>query len=443
MSPAFFQDLIQFQPTLAQALGNLDRADRDLEQGRKDLVKQKAKLPPEQFRSEITRLGNYQRAIGEATQLGKSLGDAFAWFFYQNELPRLYKHLEHEPVTEIPTGTGNAGELAFIKNVPVVDGHLVLYHGITTILRHGDVSLIDLDTFKLTCLGELKSRATDDGEITITAHFIGPRDRPLPPFVRHAPVLSQLSEPLPPKRLERFRRQLEGMAASFKPIPAREELKIEQDTYFPVLMKLIDQLERADVVYEQCGEGLLLVGFRTDATQSLFDKLFSTFDAMSRLQGLGPHVQRLIDMRPTSARDNANSIIISPFGRATLPGATPLFWCPLSLAFLEKLFFLDAIIVTVYNPAHLIRKLREQGYQVRLLANHRYDIHKTVAKHRISLGGFDYWLRLIQDHLVDEEVVLRILSHAHSLVESGKVKGKVHMPFYFSQQFGPQNLSVR
>jgi hypothetical protein len=289
-------------------------------------------------------------------------------------------------------------------------------------------------------LGELKSRKTGDGEIVINAHFIGPRDRPLPPSFRNAPRAGEPCQPLPPKMLDRFQRQLEGMAASFKPIPFREELKIEQDTHFPALMKLADELERAEVAYAQCGAGLLLVGFRTDETKSLFDKLLnSKFDAISKLQDIRPHVERLIDTSPISVSHNANSIIISGLGRATLPGATPLFWCPLRLSFLEKLFFLDAVVVAAYNPAHLLRKLRERGFQVQSIGNHRYDIFKMVGKSRISVQGFDYWLRLIENHLVDEEVVLRSLDHVHSIVELGKVGANARIPFYVSQPFQPHD----
>jgi hypothetical protein len=115
-APDFLQGLLQFQITLAKVLCALDQANRKLEQGRTELVKQKQRLPLEQFRREIRRLGNYQAGIGEAMRLGKVLGDAFAWFFYQNDLPRLFKHQEHEPVTEVPTGTGLDGELTFIDN---------------------------------------------------------------------------------------------------------------------------------------------------------------------------------------------------------------------------------------------------------------------------------------------------------------------------------------
>lgn len=440
-SEGFFQDLLQFQSSLAKALCDLDRADRNLEQGRNELVKQKVTLPREQFLGEITRLGKYQEAIAEATRLGKTLGDAFAWFFYQNELPRLFKHQEHEPVTGIPTGIGLEGELTFINNVKVVDGHLILYHGITTILRHGDVSLINLDTFELTSLGELKTHETGDDEITIFGHFIGPKDRPLPLLFRNAPISSKPTEALSPKRRERLRRQLEGMAASFKPIPAREELKLEQDTHFPLLMKVAEKLERSEAAYEQCGDGLLLAGFRTDDTKTLFDKLLNArVDAAKKVQDLGPHVERLIDKSQPNTEDNANSLLISGLGRSTLPGATPLFWCPLKVSFLEKLFFQDVVVVTVYNPAHLIRKLRQQGFQVHPLGNHRYDVHKTVGEKKMSLQGFDYFQRLIQDHLFDENIVLGILSHAQSIVEAGKVGMYARIPFYFSEQFQPYSF---
>jgi hypothetical protein len=436
VSPAFLQDLLQFQPTLAKALCDLDQEDRKLEQGREELVKQKARMPREQFLNEIRRLGHYQEAIREAVRLGKTLGDAFAWFFYRNDLPLLFKHLEHEPITEVPTGVGLDGELTFINNIKVVDGHLVLYHGITTILRHGDVSFIDLDTFKLTCLGELKSREMEGGELAVTVLFIGPRDRSLPAFFHDAPLSNKPSPPLPPDMTERLQRQLQGMAAAFKPIPAREELKYEQDTLFPVLMKLADELEQSEVVYEQCGDGLLLAGFRTDETTSLFDKLLnSKTDAVKKVQNLGPHVEKLIDKSQPNAADNANSLAINALGRGALPGTTPLFWCPLKLSFLEKLFFQDAVVVTIYNPAHLIRKLRDQGFQARPLGNRRYEVYKMVGEKRMSLEGFDYFQRLIQDHLVDEDVVLGILSHAHSLIVSGKVGVNTRIPFYFSQQF--------
>jgi hypothetical protein len=275
-----------------------------------------------------------------------------------------------------------------------------------------------------------------DGEIAITAHFIGPRDQPLPTVFRHAPISNEPSVEIPPKMVERLKRQVRGMAESFNPIPYRDELKLEQDTRFPVLMKLADKLEQSEVVYEQCGDGLLLAGFRTDEKKSLFDKLLnSKFDAAKKVQNLGPHVERLVDKGQPSTPENANSFCISSLGRSNLPGTTPFFWWPLRVAFLEKLFFQDAVVISIYNPAHLIRNLREQGFTARPLGNHRWEVYKMVGDKRMSLEGFDYFHRLIQDHLVDEDVVLGILSHAHNLIESGKVGVYTRIPFYFSQQF--------
>jgi hypothetical protein len=59
---------------------------------------------------------------------------------------------------------------------------------------------------------------------------------------------------------------------------------------------------------------------------------------------------------------------------ATFPGATPIFWRSLPLDFIRKLIFREVTVVTIYNPAHLIRKLRALGYQVEL---HRTDLKVT------------------------------------------------------------------
>ena len=69
------------------------------------------------------------------------------------------------------------GEIQFIRHVPVVAGHLVLYHGITTFLRVGDVSLISLDgTRRVAAIGELKTRPDHEDEmLNISLLLHGPR----------------------------------------------------------------------------------------------------------------------------------------------------------------------------------------------------------------------------------------------------------------------------
>lgn len=45
----------------------------------------------------------------------------------------------------------------------VIDEKLLLYHGITTFLRIGDFTLIDLKTMEISAIGELKT-GRQDGE---------------------------------------------------------------------------------------------------------------------------------------------------------------------------------------------------------------------------------------------------------------------------------------
>jgi len=438
----FGRELLDFQPRLAEALCDLDRSDRELERGKDELVKQKSQLPQAVFVEEIKRLGRYQEAVAGASRLGKTLGDAFAWFFYQNDLSKLYAHLKHEPITEIPTGTGHRGESAFINSVKLVDGHLVLYHGITTILRHGDVSLVDLNTFRVTALGELKSRANptngaDDLEVML--HLVSPKEAPLPASFRCAPVAQKRQDPFPADLVERLHRQLQGMAESFEPLATKDKLKVEQPNYYPSLMAIARALEESPIAFEACGDGLLLVGLRTNDQASLFEKLLgSRFDAMARLHGIEEHVRPLIDPTQGGRVDNANRLDIGIFGMTTLPGTTPLCWCPtIEPAFIRRVLFQDVTIVTVYNPAHLVRKLRDKGFTVKPLKNGSFDVRKIVGGAEMSLHGFDHFRRLVQEHLVSEDVVVDTMSHVHDIVADGKVGLKAKIPLYISQEFLP------
>jgi hypothetical protein len=430
------QGILEFQPTLAKALYALDQAYRELDQGRGDLVKRKASLSPETFLLDIRRLGRYQEAIYDAIRLGKTLGDAFAWFFYDNDRNQLYAHLKHEPITEAPTGTGFRGEFTFIDNVKVVDGHLVLYHGITTILRHGDVSLIDLNTFRVTALGELKTRAVGADELQIMVHFVSPKDRLLPATFRSAPTTTKPPDALPPDLAQRLQRQLKGMGESFEPLAFRGRLEVAQESYYPSLMRIGEALEGSLSAFEICGDGLLLAAFRTDKATSLFDKLLNyTGDTKTKFQGIESQVHRLIDPRQGDTVDNANRLDMVIFGKRTLPGAIPLCWCPVDPVLIKKLLFQDVTVVSLYNPAHLARKLREKGFTVTPLPKGEFDVRKVVGGAEMSLRGFDFFRRLVQEHLIAEEVVVDTMSHINEVVASGKVGLKAQIPLFVSQEF--------
>ena len=58
----------------------------------------------------------------------------------------------------MPPGFGGIGETMFMKNVRMFGEYMVIYHGMTTILRIGDITFIDLKKLKVAGIGEIKGR---------------------------------------------------------------------------------------------------------------------------------------------------------------------------------------------------------------------------------------------------------------------------------------------
>lgn len=438
-SPTFISGLLDFQSILARALFNLDSAYRQLEQEREHLVTRKSLVKPDWFLQTIRRLGKYQEVIADASNIGKAMGDAFAWFFYSNERDLLRQHVLHEPITELPTGIGRAGEFAFINNVKIQNGHLILYHGITSILRNGDVSFVDLRTLRVSCLGEIKSKKTGPDRVEVTLHVVGGKERPMPFTVSES---SEATPPvvmptLPGKMKDRLERQMKAMADSFKPFASKANIGIDEDTYIPVVNRIAETLSKTDVAYEQCGDGLLLAGFQL-GTKSLFAGLMATKDDMTKkLNGLREQVVKICDKAQADSPDNANGIVISALGAGILPGTVPLCWWAISPELVEKLFFQDIVVVTVYNPVHLIGKLRRMGYQVKLVENgRRHSVTKTIGEGRLEVHGFEYFKSLVQSSLMREESVLQMIGGVDNLVESGKIGPRTRIDLNICQQLG-------
>jgi hypothetical protein len=436
VSPTFGADLLRFQPTLAQALYDLNQLYLDFGRQRADLVCRKLTMPTALFLAEIKQLGRYQEALKEATYFGKTLGDAFAWFFYRRDLGHLRSHLEHKPITEIPTGTGQIGEFEFIRNLPIIDEHFVLYHGVTTILRHGDISLVDLNTFRPTALGELKSQRIGPGKVTITVHLVGPKDRPFPATIRNAPRGAMPPGKLPPDLIERLQRQIQGMAESFEPRISNDSVELHTKHHFASLVKVVREATESKAAFEKCGDGLLLTAFRIDEYKTLFEKLLGPpFDTASRVQGVDKFVRGLIDQSQPQGPNNANRLDIGRVGATTLPGMTPLCWCPIDLGTIERIILKDVVVTTVYNPAHFARKLREKGFIVQPATRGEYKVSKRVGDLVMSLQGLDYFQRLVREHLIDEDAVVQTICQMDDLVASGKAGSRAKISLEFSERF--------
>jgi hypothetical protein len=209
---------------------------------------------------------DYRRILDGTIDVGKVLGDSFAWLFYQKERKLLKEHQKHQRIMRSAVGTGGLGEITFIKRLPKVNHYFVIYHGTTTFLRLGDISMIDTKTLKVAAIGELKSHKLGDTEINITVKLVGPKLMsdlvpPGPKYYGERPTLRKLE----PAQIERLNRQITAIENSFKPIETNTigtgpELRV--DWNIAKLGALYRSSNARKFTYVKADRGLLLAGLK-------------------------------------------------------------------------------------------------------------------------------------------------------------------------------------
>ena len=172
-----FEALISFQPELLSTLVELESFYNEVCEMERELNAKKA-IAQRVYKDEMERIVRYKRLLDSTIDIGKSLGDAFAWMFYLNDRVLLKKHYAHQFIPRLPTRIGGRGEVEFIRNCQMFGRYFVLSHSITTFLREGDVSLISPGSRQVAAIGELKTEKKSDTEIVTSIYFLGGRKFP-------------------------------------------------------------------------------------------------------------------------------------------------------------------------------------------------------------------------------------------------------------------------
>lgn len=94
-SEALGDSLINFQPILSDCLYELMAFYQELQTEKDYIISQKSIWVEERFKSTIKTNAKYLKVVKEVITIGKSLGDAFAWFFYAKNHQELDEHFEH------------------------------------------------------------------------------------------------------------------------------------------------------------------------------------------------------------------------------------------------------------------------------------------------------------------------------------------------------------
>jgi hypothetical protein len=440
-----------FQSRLAATIFDLSRSYLEIARESTQRISNRNAYAKHWFSARMRFLSEQQELLNSTIAIGKGMGDAFAWFFYQRDRHYLAEHLAQPELFHVPSGIGGAGELEFVRHVSHFQGYFLIYHGNTNILRLGDLTLIDLKTFRVAGIGELKSNIVDNGKIEISMLISGPH---INLKTTHAETRSQepssrkqidIAAGLRPSARDRLRRQIQKIKTSYKTLASspHKKLAIENDGYFEVLKDLVASLAPGKVSYRQAGKGLLLFGYR-EKRKTLYKKLSSPSNAdwARKLSGVETYARDII----ASDRDD-NSIIIGTLyygsdGKKThhTPGMSHLMWWPLDVETIKGLVFHDIIVFTILNPVHLISAMERVGFKVEEISKLKYKISKRRDGIEIQVDGMDYYLRMIQQYLFSEDAIVSLITEVERQISNPKTGGPQRIEMLIEQRFGSRPL---
>jgi hypothetical protein len=220
----------------------------------------------------------------------------------------------------------------------------------------------------------------------------------------------------PQSASRRLERQIKRISDSYQGLAKEPERKISFciDSKHQELQLLLENLRAGVFSYRQVGDGLLLVAYKaTHSRQTIYSKLSDSKDNNrdyhEKLAGVE---QRVLDICDKSRNDN--SIMTAPFfydhaGKSQyMLGMTHFFWWPVDVRVIEQVIFQDVLVLTIYNPAHLMRKFEENGFKTEITDGGNYRIWKSDGERTLELEGISYFFAAVQSYFFSEESIVRI-----------------------------------
>ncbi|MEE9913196.1 MAG: hypothetical protein K4571_15900 [Deltaproteobacteria bacterium] len=428
-----------FQPMLSDTLFDLSYGYRKISQERMHLISKKHEFSSAWFSKRQKLLASHQEAIVQADAIGRTMGDSFAWLFYMNDLDLLEQHLKHVETNQMPPGFGGLGEKEFVRRVPRIGKLMVLYHGTTSILRLGDVSLIDIKSFRVAGIGELKTTPKKPGELTITLLVVGHKELLPDESVIKVPSLKNTSvTSFPPAMKSRLDRQIDRTVKAISSSHVKKagpKLSAKVETFVPEFEKLLREARVDRFSYAQFGPGLICIVFRRRG-KSLCSLLSSgkQIDFNEKLDDLTQYAMKIV--LPGSPHNSLDicSLVYRRDGAAKYQlGTLPVFWWPLKTDTIKKLLFQEYMAFTIFNPAHFISKLEAAGFTVNFENERTFNIEYMLKDKRFSVMGLPYFIRLICYYLYKEEEVMAIMNRGINAIDEANIKPNTRCEFRLGQ----------
>lgn len=409
-------DFIDFQVDLGKTLYALTNKYRKIIQEKKSLIQNKSKYHNGWFVRRMNQLSDFQKLLNQHILMGKTLGDAFCWLFYSTERKLLKKHLEHPSQFHSPPGIGGIGEVEFIRNVQAIKNHLTLYHGITNFLRIADFSYINLETHKLSALGELKTKEDKPGNLSIVLNLIGVKNsydvfETVKIKKENKNNKIQVDNWINDKLIKQTERMRDFWDEPSLKTDSKIDMRLGNIVDYSILQELIENTKSNKLYHMKYDGGVILSCYRKrkgSPTDSLLFNKDKSFDKDDNL------VDFVKDIAIKDSR--YNSLAVSSFlyhNERKLnwyQWLTPLFWMPITIDSLKQIYFGEVVIITTFNPASFLNKLEKNGFEIKIIKQPlQIKISKKIGKRLFEIPDISFYLGLIQYHLFKEREVIKII----------------------------------
>jgi nitrite reductase/ring-hydroxylating ferredoxin subunit len=415
------RSLEKLQPTLGDALFDISKAYNSIRQHRKALVNRKSSFSNSWFVHQQRLCGRMETALVEARGIGLALGNSFVWPFFRNDLELLRAHAKHPNTDDLHPGLGGLGELQFVQRAPVIGKYLVLHHALSSILRIGDVSLVDLQDGRVKGVGEIKTSKTGNDKFTATLYAVSKEELPKSPSM---PTSDFPREKMPDKQVAQLHRQLDRMSELVTGSQNRKlgGLQVNVESPERIFADLVLNATCSNPGAIAINESLVCVAIR-QRRRSLHNATFRSEKAGSAMR-FPPHISSTV-CRILVPESKYNSITVSPFfydsegAPRSRAEATPLFWWPIALEAIRRIFFREVIVVTVFNPAPLIENLLVAGFEVKPgKRNDQFEVQRNTPERSISIHGIDHFIEMIKQSFYSADEVSKMITQCVSKIEA-------------------------
>lgn len=401
--------IINFQPLLADCLYDMMGFYQKLQAEKDFIISQKNTWEQTLFKNAITNNAKYLKVVKETITIGKTLGDAFAWFFYSKNRQELDMHFEHPSTGLFVAGVGGKGEIEFIKNNQNLEGLFVVYHGITDMLRVGDFSLY-ANGIGIVGVGELKSQREGD-HISITANITSKVNIKTP----EGAVSSDLSFGERIKLLEKSFPSLSKQIEAQDKLMKLKKSEHSSNFYAEYEYDVVNSLSQESPLALNTDNSLLLCATWSKHI-SLFDILFDD-EHVDMPEELSNYAMELMKLESPY-----NEAIISEIDTRMFFPRMPILWWKINDKLCRDIYFKRVSISTVFNPAKLLRLFTDKGFRVVSIGKTKdIKLEKMADGKRMEFGYLQAYMDLIHHSMMRTDAVFSIAERVIDDFESGKI----------------------